>query len=120
MDWLALLVLLQQNPQPQPQGAGDALMRFLPFLAIIIVAYWLLIGRPQQKQTREREAMINSIQKGDKVVTIGGIHGTVVRVDKEAGTVCIKIAKGVEVDFAKAAVSSVIKSKSGAEEPGRK
>ena len=60
-----------------PQGGeGGGFMSLLPFLAIIVIMYFLMI-RPQVKKQKERQKMIDALQKGDNVVTTGGIHGKV-------------------------------------------
>ena len=80
---------------------------FITFGLIILIFYFLII-RPQRKKDKEQRLMIEAMKKGDKVVTIGGIHGTVVAV-KES-TVVIKVDDNARIEFAKAAVSSVTSS----------
>ena len=67
-------------PFLQAGGAGSASgslgMSLLPFLAIIVIFYFFLI-RPQNKKQKETQKMLDALKKGDKVITIGGIHGTV-------------------------------------------
>ncbi len=77
----------------------------LPLIFIFIIFYFLLI-RPQQKKMKEHQKMLNSLEKGDQVITNGGIHGTVVNI---RGTlVDIKIAEDIRVVFSKEAISSVL------------
>ena len=91
--------------QPQPQGGLSGFMGMLPMI-LIIAAMFYLMWRGQAKERKKREAMLTSIKSGDKVITIGGIHGTVVEV-KNDGFV-IKIADNVKIEVTKNAVGSVI------------
>ena len=91
--------------QPQPQGGLSGFMGMLPMI-LIIAAMFYLMWRGQAKERKKREAMLTSIKSGDKVITIGGIHGTVAEV-KNDGFV-IKIADNVKIEVAKNAVGSVV------------
>ena len=57
-------------------GSGSMLMSVLPFGLIILIFYFFII-RPQNKKQKETEKMLNALKKGDKVITVGGIHGVV-------------------------------------------
>lgn len=85
--------------------AGFDFMSILPLVLIFIVFYFLLI-RPQQKQMKERKAMLAALSKGDHVVTNGGIMGKITAID-EHDILSVEIAKGVEVKVMRAMVSSV-------------
>lgn len=76
----------------------------LPFL-IVIVVFWLLIWRPQANEQKKRKAMLAAVKKGDEVITVGGIHGTVVVT--KADTVIVKIAEKVEVEIERSGVGSI-------------
>jgi len=78
-------------------GGGDAmsfLMNFAPIILIFVVFYFLLI-MPQQKKAKEHKAMLEAIDKGDEVVTTGGIHGKVVGVAENVLT--LEIAEKVKI-----------------------
>lgn len=99
------------------QGAsaqGGLFVSFAPLLFMILIFYFLLI-RPQQKKQKELKNMINQLKKGDKVLTSGGIFGLIERV-KDDGTLVIKVADNIKMEFAKSAVSSLVKN-SGQEQP---
>jgi preprotein translocase subunit YajC len=85
-------------------GAGNPLMSFLPFLLIIAIFYFLII-RPQSKKRKETEKMLGALKKGDRVVTIGGIHGTIQSVRDT--TVILKVDDNVKLEFLRSAISSV-------------
>ena len=76
-------------------GAGGAFQAFLPLILIFVVFYFLLI-RPQQKKMKQHREMLDAIRRGDKVVTGGGIMGTVTKVDSDT-EVTVEIAKDVKV-----------------------
>jgi len=84
----------------------------MPLLLIVLlfgVMYFMMI-RPQQKRRREAQQMQSALGPGDQIVTIGGLHATVVAVDDDVVTV--EIAPGVEVRFARPAIARVVKSES--------
>lgn len=72
-------------------------------LAIIVVAFYLLIIRPQQKRQKEHQALMASLKVGDRVVTIGGAYGTIQSLDDDR--VGVEIAPGVVVEFDRAAIA---------------
>jgi preprotein translocase subunit YajC len=78
-------------------------------IILMIVMFYFLLIRPQKKQRKEKEALIAALKKGDKVVTIGGMHGMVHQVSEE--TVTIKISEGILVPFNKVAIDHVKPSK---------
>ena len=78
------------------------LLQFLPIFLII----WLLIIRPQQKRQKDLEKMLKGLKKGDRVLTSGGLYGTVVGLD-EAKTV-LKVAEDVKLEFSRSAIVQVI------------
>lgn len=86
------------------QGAGGGMMMTLVmFGGIILIMYFLMI-RPQQKRQKEHAKMLDSLKKGDKVITSSGMHGTITDIDGNVYT--IQIADNVKVQFEKAAITS--------------
>ncbi|MEW6108529.1 MAG: preprotein translocase subunit YajC [Nitrospirota bacterium] len=93
------------GPAPQGgQGQGSGLLGFLPLILIFVIFYFLLI-RPQQKRAKEHKTMLDSLKKGDKVVTTGGIYGVIE--DVRPNTLTVKIAENVKVKFGKAYIAAV-------------
>jgi preprotein translocase subunit YajC len=96
------LLLIQQS------GPGSIIGLFLPMILVFAIFY-LLIIRPQQKKQRqmqlERERMLNSLKPGDKVITTGGIHGTIVSVSED--TVQLRIAQSVAIKINRSAVAEL-------------
>ncbi|MBL4721388.1 MAG: preprotein translocase subunit YajC [Alphaproteobacteria bacterium] len=89
-------------------GGGDMITSFLPLILIFAVFYFLLI-RPQQKKAKAHQEMISNLHRGDKVITGGGVHGTVTKVLNDADLM-VEIAEGVRVRVAKGTVSALIDS----------
>jgi preprotein translocase subunit YajC len=87
-------------------GGSDFLIQLLPLVLIFVVFYFLII-RPQQKKVKDHKAMIDALKRGDRIVTSGGIIGTVQRVvdDREA---VIEIADGVRVRIIRSMVADII------------
>ena len=99
--------IFAQNAVPGgAAGTGTALMTYLPMIAIVGFWFYLLVLRPQQKQDRERRALLSAVKKNDRVLTTGGLYGTVVSVDAESDKVVIRIddEKGVRASFSKTAI----------------
>ncbi|MGH8899774.1 MAG: preprotein translocase subunit YajC [Egibacteraceae bacterium] len=84
------------------QAGGGPLVQLIPILLIIVVFYFLMI-RPQQARARQQRQLVASLGRGDRVVTIGGLHGTVQSVDEDL--VSLEVAPDTVVTFSKAAVA---------------
>ena len=89
----------------QGDSTTGLLGSLLPFLLIILVFYFLIL-RPQQKRQKERQRLLESIKKGDKIITSGGMHGVVEGLDDK--TVLIKIADNTKVKVERSAVTTII------------
>lgn len=87
-------------------GAGAGIMQFLPLILIFVVFYFLLI-RPQQKKLKQHRDMLAAIRRGDRIVTGGGIIGTVNKVIDD-NEVLLEIAEGVRVRVHKPLISTVL------------
>ncbi len=85
-------------------GEANPLAMFLPLILIFLVFYFFII-RPQKKKEDQRKAMIEAVRKGDKVVTIGGVHGVVTQVDE--ASVLIQVDTNVKLRVEKSALSNV-------------
>jgi len=86
---------------PQDNGLGSILL-----IVLMIVAFYFLLWRPQQKRTKEHQQLLSNLAKGDEVATSSGIHGRVKNIDEQH--VSVEIAKGVEVKMHKQAVTQVL------------
>jgi len=92
--------------QAQSGGSEAMIYQVLMWVGIFAVFYFFMI-RPQQKKQKEQKQLLESIKKGDDVVTIGGLHGKVYLV--EDTSVTLELDKGVKITFDKTAVSRVVK-----------
>jgi len=101
MNFLQFL-LLAQPAQTGEGGKGGGMTMFLMIGAIILVFYFFMI-RPQQKKQKQITNFRDTLKRGDKIVTIGGVHGTIT--DVKEGTFVIEIADGVKVTIEKAAIA---------------
>lgn len=93
---------------PQAGGAqgGASPLGSLFFIIMMVAIFYFLIIRPQQKKAKEHRAFIESLKRGDQVVTAGGIHGKVVAI--EDNVVTLEIATGVNIKINKAYIASLI------------
>jgi preprotein translocase subunit YajC len=105
MNSISLNLLMAAPDGAAAGGAGSFVTTLIPFALIIAIFYFFII-RPQNKKQKETKRMLDAIKKGDKVVTIGGLHGVVQSV-KES-TVIIKVDENTKLEFTRASISSVI------------
>lgn len=82
--------------QGAPGGGGFDIVALLPLILIFVVFYFLLI-RPQQKRMKEHKQMVQAVRRGDKVVTGGGLVGTITKVFDDSNEVQVELAEGVKV-----------------------
>ena len=95
---------------PQGQGgdpAGQMTSTLVMFGTLFLVFYFFMI-RPQQKKQKELKKMLDSLGKGDKVITASGIHGSVADVDDENKTVTLNVSDNTKIKFDKAAIAVVV------------
>lgn len=91
-----------------PQGGGaqssgsGMIMTLIMFASIFLIMYFLMI-RPAQKRQKEHQKMIDSLKKGDKVITNAGIHGTIV--DMDGSTITLQVADNCRIQFEKTAIA---------------
>lgn len=105
---MALLFFMAPPPQGgQGDATGQLLQTLFMFGAIILIFYFMMI-RPQQKRAKEHKALLDSLQKGDKVVMGSGLHGVVHELHDT--TVVITIAPNTHVTFDRSSISSVVKA----------
>jgi preprotein translocase subunit YajC len=110
MQTLFLLLAQENQKPPEPPWVS-----FLPMIAIAIVAYFLLL-RPNLRQDKERKALRSSIKKDDKILTTGGMYGTVVSVSDKEDEIVIRIADNVRIRMVKAAIDRNLTNEEAARE----
>ena len=100
--------MLISNAYAQAAGGAsqtDTLLTFLPMIAIFVVFYFLLI-RPQQKKAKEARAMLDALEKGNEIVTAGGIVGRITKLSDQYATV--EVAPNVEMTIQRGAISQLL------------
>ncbi len=97
-------LLLAMAPQGQ-QGGGSMISTLIMFGAIFAIFYFMII-RPQQKKAKEREALLSALKKGDKIITSGGIHGTIAGLDDK--TVLLDLGSNTKIKIERSAIGQVL------------
>ena len=92
--------------QASPDGGGGMIGTVVMFGLIFVIFYFMII-RPQQKRQKERQKMLDALEKGDKIVTAGGIYGSVVGLEEK--TVLVQIADNVKVKVDRGSIGSVVR-----------
>src|SRR5690348_7563712 len=100
-----LMSMIQAAPAGSPGGTTGMLIGILPWLAIFVIFYLLMI-RPQQRRVKEHQSAIAAVKKGDEVITGGGIRGKVTKVSDDEAEV--EIAQGVKVRVVKSTITQVL------------
>lgn len=95
-----MLAANEAAAQPQGSAWGSLLM-----MGLIFVVFWFILIMPQRKQQKQRNAMLSNLKKGDKVVTIGGVHGEIIQLDEE--DLKLRVADKVEIKFTRSAIARV-------------
>ena len=90
----------------QSGGLAEGCLGLMPIILVMIIFYFLLI-RPQQKRAKQHRQMLSALRRGDKVVTNGGITGTIVKVVDDLDTVEVEIAKDVKDNVVRAMIAEV-------------
>jgi preprotein translocase subunit YajC len=106
MNLLPLLMGLPEGGSGSSGGGGTQLITMLVTFGLIIVVFYFLVIRPQNRKQKEAKRMLESIRKGDRVVTVGGMHGYVESVKDDA--VVLKVDDNVKLKFNKSAISTVL------------
>jgi preprotein translocase subunit YajC len=88
-------------------GPGGMVSAFLPFVLIIVIFYFLII-RPQNKKQKETQKMLSALKKGDRIVTVGGIHGVISTVRESS--VVVKVDDATKIEFSRSAISTVVEA----------
>lgn len=85
-------------------GLTQGIMSFMPLILIFVIFYFLLI-RPQQKKQQQHQQMLQNLKRGDRIITTGGLYGTIESLDEK--TIQLKIANQVKVKLSRSAISGV-------------
>ncbi len=86
-----------------PQGKGGSTSTLI-LMGLMVVVFWMFMIRPQAKKAKQQKNFINNLQKGDKIVTISGIHGTINKVNDDS-TIMLETSPGSYIKIEKSAIS---------------
>jgi preprotein translocase subunit YajC len=87
---------------------GQSGMNLIIWMGLIFVLMYLLLIRPQRKKQKEHERLLTELRKGDKVVTTGGMFGTIFAIDDERNRVVLKIGDDTKMEFLKSAIAAKV------------
>jgi len=91
------------------QPNSNAGMANILFLVVIFGIFYFMLIRPQQRQQKKHQEMINNLNKNDEVVTMGGIHGTIINVKEK--TFVLRVDENVKIEIDKSAISYIVKAR---------
>ena len=94
----------------QSGEGGSGFGAMLPLVLMFLVVYILII-RPQHKKQKRHQTMIDALKKGDRVVTSGGVHGTIVGIKEKEGILVVQVAKDVRIEVSRGSISQVNEKK---------
>lgn len=100
-------ILLAMAPQGGDAAGGGSLISTIIMFGAIFAIFYFMIIRPQQKRAKEREKLLSNLEKGDKIVTNGGVHATIIGLEEK--TALIEIAPNVKIKIERSAIGNVIK-----------
>ena len=108
--WLAIASVAGAEAPQQ----SSPFQNLIPMFVLIFVAFYFIIIRPQKREQKERQQTLDKVKKGDRVVTVGGVHGEIVELSDK--TVTIRVAPKVELKFNRSAITTVVSGGKGKEE----
>ncbi len=106
LDLLLPFVLLAQEQQKQQQPGNPLMTLLMPMIVIGVLWYFMLL-RPQQKERSRRQDLLNQLKKNDKIVTIGGIKGTVASISEDGEEVTIKVDDNTRIRMLRNSIQTV-------------
>ena len=104
--FLHLLGIILMAPSQGGQDSGAGAFSTVIMFGSIILIFYFMIYRPQRKRQKEREALVSKMDKGDKVILSGGMHGTIAAI--EDTTILVQVAEATKIRFEKSSVNSVV------------
>ena len=100
MKFMPLLILAQEETTKRPGSGYESII----FIVLIVVVLYFLILRPQKKKERQRKDMLSKVQRGDRVITIGGIHGEVIGVKEQSLIIMVDRERGTTLKMNRSAI----------------
>ena len=102
-------ILLAMATSPDGQGGGGGMFSTLIMFGAIFAIFYFMIIRPQQKRAKDAKKMLEALQKGDKVLLSGGMHGNIAGMEDK--TVLVDVGNNVKIKFERSAVVSILRDK---------
>jgi len=90
-------------------SAPNSIMMWLPIALIFVIMYFLIL-RPQSKRQKDHQKMLGNLKQGDRIVTAGGIHGTIAGVKEKDQTLIVKIADNIKIELSRSSVARSLES----------
>jgi preprotein translocase subunit YajC len=116
--WHQLLLLANDPPAAEPApGGGRTGWEFLPMIGAIAILFYFTMIRPMRRQEKEQQTLLGSLKKGDKVLTRGGILGTIVAVSETENEVTVKVDENVRLKLVKEGVLRNLSAEEAAKQP---
>ena len=106
--------ILAMAPAPNSGGGGGSIYSTVIMFGAIFLIFYFMIIRPQQKRAKDREKLLSNMQKGDKVITSAGLHGTIVFIDEK--TVLLQVSDNVKLKYERSAIATIIPSTTAVKE----
>ena len=106
-SWLTFTLLLADEAVPPPEQPS-LWGPMLPPIAMMVVFYYLIVLRPRAAEERKRKAVLDGLKKNDRVVTAGGIMGSVANISNDGTEVTLKVDDNTRIKFRRSSVSSVL------------
>jgi preprotein translocase subunit YajC len=108
IDWYSLGALFAQGDSAKPaSGGNEFFVTIMPLIAVFVLFYFLLI-RPQRKEQSTREAMLSALKKNDRVLTIGGMYGTVANISADGQEVTLKVDDNTRIRMIRSSIQRVL------------
>jgi preprotein translocase subunit YajC len=108
IDWSSALLILAENGERAP-GGGDAFGPLLFPMILIAILWYFLLFRPQRREQVKKEQMLSALKKNDRVITIGGIIGSVANISADGREVTLKVDDNTRIKFLRGSIQGVMK-----------
>ena len=121
MDWISTALVLAANEDKgapaQGGGQGPDLMQLLFLFAPLVLLFYFIVLRPQRRDQATRDAMLKALKKNDRVVTIGGIMGSVANISSDGQEVTLKVDDNTRIKFIRSSIQRVVSAETEGEKP---
>ena len=116
MDWVSTLLLFAEGEPARQQPPADPLYQLLPPVLMAFAVFYFLLIRPQKREQATRQAMLSTLKKNDRIVTIGGIIATVANISADGEEVTLKLDEG-RIRVVRSSIQKIISTETESEKP---